>query len=106
MIEKEVNGMRFQFAEGGTEKELAVAIIYKEKVNAIAEYISQDEMIRAFFGNLSKEDVIAGLNEPIVRIIGDGGILTYCNHSFDDIHLIDLEFGGILECFYEVSIDG
>ena len=106
MIEKEVNGMRFQLTEGGTDEELAVVNIYKERVSIIAEYLAKDEIIRTFFGNLSKDDIAVGLNEPSVRIIGDGGVLTYCNHSFDDIHIIDLEFGGILENFYQVSIDG
>ena len=106
MIEKVVNGMKFRFDNGGTDEELAVANIYEEKFNDIAEYISQDESIKIFFGNLSKDDIIVGLNEPTIRIIGDGGVLSYCNHSFDNVHIIDLEFGGKLEDFYEVSIDG
>jgi len=35
-----------------------------------------------------------------------GGVLSYCNHSFDNDHIIDLEFGGMLEDFYEISIGG
>ena len=42
----------------------------------------------------------------IVRMIDGGGVLSYCNHSFDDVPIIDLEFGGVLEDFYEVNIDG
>ena len=79
---------------------------YPQKMNEIAEYLSQDEGVRIFFNSPTKEEIIAKLNEPSLRTFGDGGVLTYCNHGFNDIHIIDLEFGGILENFFEVSIDG
>ena len=79
---------------------------YPQKINEIAEYLSQDEGIRTFFNSPSREEIIAKLNEPSLRTFDDGGILTYCNHEFDDVHIIDLEFGGVLEKFFEVSVDG
>lgn len=83
-----------------------VLIAYPGKLTEIAEYLSNDEGIRIFFNNPSKETIITKLKEPSLRVFDDGGILTYCNHDFDDIHIIDLEFGGVLDKFYEVSIDG
>ena len=79
---------------------------YPQKADEIAEYLSQDEGIKTFFNSPAREEIIAKLNEPSLRTFGDGGVLTYCNHEFDNIHVIDLEFGGILERYFEVSIDG
>lgn len=80
--------------------------VYPEKIAEIAEYLVLDESMRLFFNNLSKEEIIAKLNEQSLRTFGDNGILTYYNHSLDDIHIIDLEFDDILEKFLGVSIDG
>lgn len=80
--------------------------IYPQKISAIAEYLSQDESIKIFFNSPSKEEIIAKLNEPSLRTFDDGGVLTYCNHEFDDIHVIDLAFDGVLDKFLEICIDG
>lgn len=79
---------------------------YPQKINEIAEYLSQDEGICIFFNNPSREEIFAKLNAPSLRVFDDGGVLTYCNHEFDDVHVIDLEFGGVLERFLEVCVDG
>jgi len=79
---------------------------YPKKINEIAEHLSQDEKFRNIYKNPSKEEIIAKLNEPSFNTFDDGGVLTYCNHEFDDVHVIDLEFEGVLESFSEVSIDG
>jgi len=81
---------------------------YPKKINDIAEYLSQDEGIRSIYNDPSKEEIIAKLNEPSLYLLpgNNGGVLTYCNHEFDNIHVIDIEFDGVLERFCEVSIDG
>ena len=79
---------------------------YPQKINEIAEFLSQDDGIRSFFNRPSRKEIMAKLNEPSLHIFDEGGVLTYCNHEFDDVHVIDLEFGGVLETFFEVSIDG
>ena len=79
---------------------------YPGKLDGIAEYLAQDESMRAFFGDLTKEEVAAKLNEPSIKVFDGGGVLSYCDHEFDDIHIIDLEFDGVLEEFTNVSIDG
>ena len=79
---------------------------YPQKINEIAEYLSQDEGFKIFFNNPAKEDIVAKLNEPSLRTFDDGGVLSYYNHEFDGVHIIDIEFSGILDKFCEVSIDG
>ena len=112
MSEREINGLKIVFGEGEPSKaDLAfgesVARVYKEKLANIAEHLANDEGMKDCFGTLSKEEIIAGLNDPIVRVTGDGdGLLTYCNHVFDDTHIIDLEFDGALESFCDVTVDG
>ena len=80
--------------------------VYPEKLSEIAQYLSQDESMRTFYNSPSKEEIIEKLKEPSLKVFDDCGILTYCNHGFDDVHVIDLEFDGVLEKFLEVSIDG
>jgi len=81
---------------------------YPQKLSEIAGYLSQDDGIQNFYNNPSKEEIITKLNEPSLFTFDNesGGVLTYCNHEFDDVHVIDVEFGGVLEEFYEVVIDG
>ena len=80
---------------------------YPQKIGKIAEYLSKNDAIRNMYNFPSMEEIISKLNEPSLRVFNnDSGVLTYCNHEFDNIHVIDLEFDGILERFFEVCIDG
>ena len=79
---------------------------YPQKASEIARYLAQDEGVKVFFNSPSKEEIVAKLNEPSLKVFCGGGVLTYCNHEFDDIHIIDLEFEGLLDKFASVSIDG
>ncbi len=44
------------------------------------------------------------LGNPLIAL--DNNRLSYLEQTLDDIHIIDVEFDGIFENFYEVSIDG
>lgn len=105
-----VEDIKLNISEEANDKAITFATevlrIYPQKLNDIAVYLSQDDVMKTFFGQTSTEEIIAGLNKPILTIIDSGGVLSYCNHTFDSIHIIDLEFGGVLEKFYYVSIDG
>ena len=79
---------------------------YSQKVSEIAEYLSQDEGIRSFFNSPTKEEIVAKLNELSLRAFDDGGVISYCNHEFDNVHIIDVEFSGVLEKYHEVGING
>ena len=79
---------------------------YHRKIAVISEYLSKDKCFVFAYGNITKEEISQKLHEPNITIDKDGGLLTYCNHEFDDVHIIDIEFSGVLEEFYNVSIDG
>ena len=44
------------------------------------------------------------LGNPLIDL--DNNRLSYLEQTLDDIHIIDVEFDGIFENFYEASIDG
>ena len=106
-----VNGIEvFVNEEQMTDEALILAeqIIknYPEKVASISDYLSKDDSFVSCYGNIPKKEIMRKLCIPSLRMDKDGGILFYCNHEFDQYHIIDLEFGGALEKFYYVSIDG
>ena len=109
-FEAEVNGIKISISDTimsdetlkFTEKVLSV---YPQKIMAIAEFISQDECIADRY-NLSKEEIASKLHKPDVLIADNGGLLSYCENEIDCNHVIDVEFGGVLEEFYEVIING
>ena len=108
--EAEVDGIKISIAENAMSDEallLAEKVLmeYPQKVVAIAEYLSQDEWIAATY-QLSKEEIAEKLNKPNIHIFGNGGQLTYCEHEIDHDHILDVEFGGALEEFYLVGMDG
>lgn len=79
---------------------------YPKKIFVIADYLSKNERFMTFYGDISKEGIVKKLHEPNMCIDNYGGLLSYCNHEFDAVHIIDLEFAGALEKFYDVSING
>ena len=79
---------------------------YSQTITLISDYLSKDEGFVTFYGNISKEVIAKKLGEPNISVDKDGGVLSYCNHELDQDHIIDLEFGGALEKFYYVNIDG
>jgi len=82
--------------------------VYPQKLEAIAEHLYDD--INSFYGIESKDRIISGLNKPTLNVHvwneKMSGSLVYCEHDFDQVHIITLEFDGILEKFSYVSIDG
>ena len=80
--------------------------LYPSYIKVISDMISNDEWIINWYGNFTSDEVIKKLNEPKFLIWEKGGLLTYCNHEFDDVHLLDIEFGGAFEKFYSIGMDG
>lgn len=104
-------GFNISISENALSNEtiaLAYAVVkaYPQKVDAIAEFLADDDGIKMFYDDISMNEIITKLHEPEIIIDETGGVLSYCNHELDEDHIIDLEFGGILESFYYVSIDG
>lgn len=60
--------------------------------------------ITSFYGVMSEEELINALGKPTINL--DNGLMTYTEHTLDDIHVIDVEFNGIFEEIIEVRIDG
>ena len=57
-----------------------------------------------FYGEMSAEEVIESLGKPLIDL--DNQIITYTEHTLDDVHIIDVEFDGMFEKVLEVRIDG
>lgn len=80
---------------------------YSERLSFICDVLLEDEGFTIFFGDVSKNNMAQKLREPSIRILSKNeGIISYCNHEYDDTHIIDIEFSGVLEDFTNVSIDG
>lgn len=80
---------------------------YSERLDIIWSVLSDDEGFIAFFGKVNKDEMPKKLHEPSIRILDmNAGIISYCNHEYDDTHIIDVEFSGVLKDFSNVSIDG
>lgn len=82
--------------------------LYTKKINTIAMQLSEDGGFLMFYGKYKPENIIPILGKPSIRYFkdGDSGVISYINQGFDDCHIIDIEFDGLMESFYNVSIDG
>lgn len=95
------------FSEALLEQTKALIKTYPTALDAIVQYLIDEGSLFACFGEHSKEDVTKKLCEPSFRILGEGwGVISYLNHTFDDVHIIDVEFGTQLDQIQLVSIDG
>lgn len=75
---------------------------YDKKIIDIIQYMLSD--IEEMFGINDVEIIRNSLGNPLIDL--DNNRLSYLEQTLDDIHIIDVEFDGIFENFYEVSIDG
>ena len=109
-FEAEVSGIKIRINDSAMSDEnvqLAANIIqaYPHRVTAIADHILQDEWIAAAY-KLSKDEIIQKLHLPVIRIDKFGCMLSYCENEIDFDHILDIEFSGVLENFYQVGMDG
>ena len=109
-FEAEVDGIKVRISDTAmTDETLQLAekvlLVYPKKMMVIAEYISQDEWIASIY-NLTKEEIAEKLHKPNVLMFEGGGQLSYCKNEIDCDHILNVEFGGVLEEFYEVGMDG
>ena len=101
----EINGIKFTCNELKQEyEELAIKIskVYANKFPNLIEYIIDD--INDMFGKISKEELMNSLGTPLIDL--DTETITYLEQTLDDIHIIEVEFSGILDEFHEICIDG
>lgn len=79
-----------------------LANAYESKLSAIIEFILPD--IKKMY-NVDDADIIRkSLGKAQIDL--DRGILSYLEHSFDNIHIIDIEFDGVFDELLYSSIDG
>lgn len=101
----EINGIQFVCEEADPELEktaLALADAYKEKLPEIIAFMLDD--ITDVYGEMQPDELAEALGTPQIDL--DIKLITYLEHTLDDCHIIDIEYGGLLEEFYGVSIDG
>ena len=75
---------------------------YDKKILDIIKYMLSD--IEEMFGINDVENIKNSLGNALIDL--DNNRLSYLEQTLDDMHIIDMEFDGIFEKFYYVSIDG
>lgn len=101
----ELNGIIFLCDEVNDEHKqyaLDLANAYEEKLPDIIEFMLPD--IEEFFEVDDVEVIRNSLGVPQIDL--NMGMLTYCEHTLDDTHLIDVEFRGVFTEFDLMGIDG
>ena len=104
--ETEINGIRFvceAVADGLEETAAAIADIYQSKLIDIANYMLANGLSDVF-GVLFPEQVIASLGKATVDL--DRCLLSYLEQTLDDTHIIEVEYGGLLDEFFYFTLDG
>lgn len=75
--------------EGDYEsKAKTIAKNYKNNLSKIIEFMYED--IRDTYGDVELEEIKEKLGKPIIDI--DNGQVTYCEQTFDYIHIFSFEF--------------
>jgi len=63
-------------------------IAYKNQLSSIIDFMMPD--IIEMYGEVQKNEVLQKLGKPIIDYMN--GTVTYCEQSFDDIHIFTFEF--------------
>ena len=101
----EIDKVKFiceEVQEGYEDAAREIAEVYEDKLPELAEFILAD--VEELFEDITASDVMEALGEPLVDL--DRETVTYLNHTLDDIHLIEVEYEGILDDLLGVSLDG
>lgn len=100
-----IDGVELVCEEATPEFEKAAPVLaqaYKDKLPEIVAFMMDD--ITDIFGDMTEDQLTDALGVPQIDL--DREVITYFEHTLDDSHVIDVEYGGLLDEFYEVSIDG
>lgn len=101
----EIGGIKFVCESVQNDYEFTakkIAACYKNKLINIVEFMLDD--IIQCYGVMSSAEIIALLDTPFIDL--DRSVLTYLEHSFDAIHIFEIEFGGYIDELYYYSIYG
>lgn len=100
-----INSVEFtceEVQEGYEETAREIAEVYEDKLPELAEFILSD--VGDIFGDITAQEVMDALGTPLVDL--DRETVTYLDHALDDIHIIEVEYEGILDDLLGVSVDG
>ena len=101
----EIDKVRFiceEVQEGYEDAAREIAEVYEDKLPELAEFILAD--VGDIFGDITVEDVMDSLGAPQIDL--DRETVVYLDHKLDDIHIIEVEYEGILDDLLGVSMDG
>lgn len=101
----EINKVKFECEKIDMNLEMKAfeyANFYHKRLKKIVSGMMDE--ITSFYGDMSEDDLMNALGKPIINL--DNGLMTYTEHTLDDVHVIDVEFDGIFEEILEVRIDG
>ena len=101
----EINSIKFlcdEVSEELEEQAKELAECYEDKLPELIDFMLPE--LQDVFGELSAEEVADSLGTPLVDL--DREVISYLEQTLDDMHIIDIEYGGMFDEFYEVVIDG
>lgn len=101
----EINKVKFECVKLDMNVEMRafeLANWYHKKLKNIVKGMINE--VTSFYGDMSEEDLMNSLGKPTINL--DNELMTYTEHTLDDIHVIDVEFDGNFDEILEVSIDG
>lgn len=80
---------------------------YPERAADVAGYLAGDKGLAAVFDGALAQTIEGKLGRPVIRVEkGRFGRLSYVEQTLDEGHILDLEFGGVLEEFWNPVLDG
>ena len=88
--------------EGYEDTAREIAEVYEDKLPELASFIAAD--VEDIFEDITADDLVEALGTPLIDL--DRETVTYLDHTLDDIHIIEVEYEGILDDFLGVSVDG
>lgn len=88
--------------DGYERKARMYADAYKNRLSALAEFILKE--LPPIYGNMGLNELIDALGTPTIDL--DRSLVSYFEATLDGDHMIEVEFGGLFERFYRVSMDG
>lgn len=101
----EINGVKIVCEEvmvGYEEQAIRLAESYSRRLTDIAEFMLPD--IVEMYGEMTRDDLIKKLGKPEIDL--DGNMLSYFEHTLDEMHIIEMEFEGDFEKLFYLAIDG
>lgn len=75
---------------------------YYQEIDKIMDFVRDN--ICDMFENSKMDDLQKLLGEPVIDL--DAGTISYYEQKLDNFHIIQVEFGGVIDKLYRVSVDG